>query len=285
MGTEAKEPLDVKIDDSDLPVLSAVAIDAMAQINTGEPSASDLEKLIRRDPALAMRILRLANSPLHAGRVKIASISQAVVRLGMRNLKEAILVAATGEVFDHKDPYARAFWEHAISVGYASHWLAKKLGIGAAEDCFLAGMLHDIGKLIIYKQVAKAYGEIIDEAALDGTRFYLYEKERLRFCTHESVGALVGRKWALSPEMIEVIRFHHEIEDDEACVTDTRDLVSLVSVANLVANKLGHGAEAPSSIDVVGSTPASLIGFDEAAMKACEEELEPVIAEQLATLG
>ena len=283
MGPVSTDPLNIRIDEKDLPVLSQVATRAIAMINSGTPDTEDLEKLIRMDQSLTVQILRLANSPVFGGKVKISSLSQAVVRLGLSNLKTAILAAASGEVFDKTDPYARALWEHSIGVAFAAGWLAERLKTCAPDEAFVAGMLHDVGKLVIYAQEPDFYGTLIEEAAVKGKRFYEYEHSRINFTNHESVGGLVARKWELPTDIIEAIRFHHDLEEDNWIEDeDYRDLVATTSVANLVANHLGMGAEAPSLINVLESVPGEYLGFDEALLTACESELLELLEEQKA---
>ncbi len=280
------ETIDIHVNEAKIPVLSTVATQAIRLINGGRASANDLEKVIRVDHSLTVQILRLANSPLFASRVKIASINQAVVRLGMRYLNSVVLAAASGDIYDKKDAYAKAFWEHSIAVAFACSWLSTKTKIGSPDECFVAGMLHDVGKVVIYSQEPKFYAGVIDSASDAGKRFYKHERERMNFCTHETIGALIARKWDIRPEIVEAIRFHHEIEDNEDAIDDlNKPIVCLVSVANLIASKLGMGPEDPTIIDLDMATPAKIIGFKETDFDTCSEELKPLIEEQLAAFG
>jgi putative nucleotidyltransferase with HDIG domain len=276
------DPLEIRIEDKDLPVLSAVATRAMTMISSDKASSSDLDQLIRKDPALAQRILRLANSPLYGGKVKISSISQSIVRLGMARLRTTIMIAATGDVYPQSDPHARRMWEHSLAVAYISFWLSEILGLGSPEDAFIAGMLHDVGKVVIYRQQPKSYGDLLSQAVENSTRFYPLEHSRLKFCSHESVGALVGRKWDLAPEIVEVIRFHHEIETNPDCVTENKKLVALVSSANLLSPRLGFGHDGPWSTEIFNSTPAKIIQLTEESVNLVCENLAPMLADQIA---
>ena len=280
METASNETLTIKIDSRDLPVLSTVATRAIAQISDGDCSVKDLEELIRSDQSIASRILRLSNSPLYGGKVKISSIAQAVVRLGMARLKNTILIAATGDVFDRRDPYARALGEHALAVGLTSKWLSERLRNGDPEEAFVAGMLHDVGKVVIYRQQPKFYGALMDEAAFEEMRFYRLERARINFCSHESIGALVARKWNLDSPIIEAIRFHHDIENGGAGEHGDDPWIALISAANLLANELGFGAESRATIEVLGSKPAEIVGIDEPLLDEIHETLPPFIEDQ-----
>lgn len=272
----------ISLDDSDLPVLSIVATQAMTLIEQENATAGDLERLIRGDASLASRVLRLANSPVYGGKVKIASISQAVVRLGMTQLKNTILMAAMGAVFDHTDPIVSSLWKHSIATSMASRWLAEEIGGADPEDAFVAGLLHDVGKIHIYNQEPDAYRSLIEETTNAGRRFYAREHEVIEFTSHESVGALLARKWQLTNEIIEVIRFHHEIEDNPSAVAENQWIVALVATANLLANHLDFGSDCVTDEALLESAPAVMIGFDDALLVRCRDLFPELVADQLA---
>lgn len=280
MGPHSNEAIDIRIEESDLPILSGVATRLFRLVESERGTVREIEKLVRLDPSLALRILRLANSPIYGGLVKIGTIEQAVVRLGMDELRRVTLMAATGEVFADNDPYIKGFWQHSIAVAIIAHQLSNRLGIGEPEECFVAGLVHDVGKVIIYRQVADVYGELVDQAALQERRFYLHERMKLNYCSHETVGALVGRKWDLTPSTIEVIRFHHDIEEKEEMSRNANPATALVSVANLLANILGHGTEAPSTINVLESFPAQALDIPPNLIEEFHKTLPEIIDEQ-----
>src|ERR1700686_2642752 len=104
--------LDIKITDQDLPVLSAVATQALDLLQDPKVTNRRIEELIRQDPALTERLLRTANSPFYAGHKQSSTISDAIFRLGLRQLRNVIIVAATGELFSDNDPTIQTFWDH-----------------------------------------------------------------------------------------------------------------------------------------------------------------------------
>jgi len=254
----------------------------MSLIEQESATANDLEKLIGGDPSLTLKILRLANSPVYGGKVKVSSIGQAVVRLGMTQLKNTILLAATGDLFDQSDPYIGSLWEHSIATSMASRWLATELGGADPEDAFVAGMLHDIGKIHIYNQRREAYIDLLDTSINTRTRFYVQERETPGSMSHEMIGLLLARKWGLSKEIVEVIRFHHEIEENPECVSDTRKLVALVSTANIVCNYLEYGPDPIKDYAMRESVPAEIVGLDEDKLEKCREIFPDLVSGQLA---
>lgn len=285
MRTISEDAIDIRIVDQDLPVLSAVATRVLAMLGDDQSDLNGLLKLIRLDAALTAKILRLANSPMYGGLVEARSIDQAILRLGAKALKQAVLIAATGEVFDQNDTHAQEIWSHSLAVGVASQALSIKVSQAKSDEAFVAGVLHDIGKLALYSHGPKDYGDLIDETRKRGVRFYRIENEQIRYCSHETVGALIGRKWRLGGDILEVIRFHHVVEDKPEVCRRAAPIVNLVSVANLLAIESGFGMEDPDTIAAWDSEPARCLGLGEDDLGVVKEDLPGLIQSQCAALG
>lgn len=285
MRTISEDSIDIRIIDEDLPVLSAVATRVLSMLADDQSDVTCLLELIRLDAALTAKILRLANSPMYGGLVETQTIDQAIVRLGAKAIKQAVLIAATGEVFDRNDTYAREMWSHSVAVGVASQALSIKVNQALPDEAFVAGVLHDIGKLALYSREPEDYGDLMDETRKSGVRFYRIENEQIRYCSHESVGALIGRKWRLGGDILEVIRFHHVVEDKPHVCHRAAPIVNLVSLANLLAIESGFGMEDPETIKAWDSEPARCLGLDEDALGVVKEDLPGLIQSQRAALA
>ncbi len=285
MNESSDQTWTVEIKEDDLPLLAEVAIEAMQLIDREDTNAKDLDRLICSDPALAARVLRIANSPLFAGSVPANSVNQAVVRMGMIQLRQIVLLGALDQVFDPRKPHPNAMWNHAICVAVTSQWLADRLGVARPEEAFLGGLLHDVGKLVIYHQISDVYGALIDQAAAEGKRFHQHEDGKILPCTHAPVGAVVGLKWGLAPDLIEVMQFHHEIEGEGDLPIEAEPLVAVVSVANLLTHQLGLGIENPQEMDALASRPGQIIGLDAETIEEAVEVLPALINEQRAAFS
>jgi putative nucleotidyltransferase with HDIG domain len=233
--------LDLRIEEKDLPMLSVVATQAMDLLRKPTVTNNELNELIRQDPALTSRILRIANSPFYSGRFQSRKISEAIVRMGLRQLRNILVVAATGELFDSEDPHIRSIYDHALAVAMVSDHLAKALSLPDAEEVFIAGLLHDIGKFIIYRQHPLPYGELIDESARTNTRLLELEDARFQYFSHVSVGGIAVRKWKLSEPIAEATRYHHQVESEIAKEIENKNLVCVVALANVLVNNLSRG--------------------------------------------
>ncbi len=232
--------LELRIEEDKLPVFSAVATKALNLLKEDNAINKLIQDVIREDPALTERVLGIANSPFY-GQVAATSISTAVTRLGIRQLRKVILTAATGQLFDSDDVYVKGLWRHALMTAMTANIIADSLHPEMAESAYVAGLLHDVGKLVIYSQHQEPYREAIDEAKEKGLRLHQVETAKFKFFDHMSVGGLAARKWGLDDSIAEAARFHHAIEEELPSVVGHSKLVSLASLASILANNMGYG--------------------------------------------
>ncbi|MCE5229513.1 HDOD domain-containing protein [bacterium] len=230
----------IEISEKDLPVLSAVANKALALMQNDNVSNNQLDNLIKQDPALTQRVLHVANTPFYCGGVGSRTISSAIMRLGLRQLRNVILMAASGELFNANDPIAQGMWEHSIASAMAGQILADQLRVSGTDEAFVAAMLHDVGKVIIYRQAPNEYRELHEQASAGGERIQAAEDKLFVYFNHSTVGALTIRKWKLSDSVAEAVRFHHDLETVLPKL-ENENLASIVSLANIFANNLGYG--------------------------------------------
>lgn len=232
---------DIQITEQDLPVLSAVANKALALMRHENVTNNQLDELIRQDPALTQRVLHMSNSPFYAGRSESRTITAAIGRLGLRQLRNLIVMAASGELFDAGDPIAQNLWDHSIASAIAGQIMADHFKCAGTEEAFIASMLHDVGKLIIYRQVGDDYGRMLSEAQSGGRLILQSENATFKYFDHCTVGALTVRKWRLDESVSESVRFHHNLETSVPNNLTNSKLAAIVSLASAFANNLGHG--------------------------------------------
>lgn len=246
--------LDIQIDDQDLPVLSTVASQAIKFIQDPKITNQKMEDLICQDPSLAARVLRAANSPFYSGRMLASTISDAIFRLGMRNLRNVIVVAASGEFFSDNDPIVQYLWDHSVSTAMASNFLADFLNFNDVSEVFIAGLLHDIGKLIIYRQHPAVYGPLVERAMAQQGQLHLLEEENFNYFNHMAVGGLVIRKWKLHESIAETARFHHDLDEEIPICVNHERIVCLVSLANRLSN-MAATTQTPDDLPPAAGVP------------------------------
>ena len=271
-----ENPQFVSITKQDLPVLSTIAKTAMIVINSELAKVEDLKDLISIDQGLTSRVISIANSPLYAGATKTGNIKQAIVRLGLDELKQLIIIASTGDLFDKNDPVVKRLWNHAVSTAVISKYLSEKLQIGSPGENFTAGLLHDVGKTIIYSKEPILFQKILTREYEQSLPFYKCEQKMLKPASHVTIGSLVASEWCLGAGITHAIRFHHRVEENQSISDRAQPIINIVSAANLMAKEL----ENPSSFKVLESYPVLKLALDSDFLEQAKAELPDIIQEQ-----
>ena len=199
----------------------------------------DFEEVIKLDPVLVTRLLRLVNSPYFGLINKVESIPKAVVYVGMKNLRNLVAVEALRNLFrggENENGFSRKnLWIHSATVAIVAEMIAKRIFGQEGEDVFLAGIIHDVG-LIVEDQLA---GELLQNscAAYDPTRNTLVMCEQEEIGTdHCLVGNLLAKEWRLPNDVLKAIRLHHDLEKKHTL----GGITSILQLAEYIAGKLGY---------------------------------------------
>jgi putative nucleotidyltransferase with HDIG domain len=191
-----------------------VVIEVLRLANDREAGASDFEELVRRDQALAAKVLKLVNSPFFALRSKVTSITQAVVVLGLKTLKSVVLAAKTGKLLQREIPEygfdAGGIWRHSVSAASLGRMVARRARLGgdAQEELFVAGLLHDVGKTVLAPHLTALGAEFA--AALERSAGDVCRAEEETFgLSHAAVGGRMAGRWSLDPALRTLIEEHH----------------------------------------------------------------------------
>jgi putative nucleotidyltransferase with HDIG domain len=202
------------------------------------PSPSDLNKAISLDPALTGQVLNLSNSAYFSLPNHISSLSRAIIMLGINSIKNLVLsTAILGYLGKHASFPCLAvdhFWKHSIAVGVTAKMLAAEKGIdpGSREEFFVAGLLHDLGKVLLSSQSPEAYNQAMLLAELEQKPLFQAEVSILGL-DHGKVGRLMAEKWQLNSALGDCLEFHH---DPVKAAEPHRMLVTIVALADSCAN-------------------------------------------------
>ena len=194
--------------------------------------------LISYDKSLAGQCLRMANSALFQRKSNIASIREAVVALGIRNIRDLVYSVSLPKLFaGTKHGMAPVtFWRHALGTALISQHFAYRLGIKPQERFYLAGLLHDIGILVNALLFPKEFGEILEAARESETPLCEVEQRVLGF-THCESGRILADIWKLPEDVCSAIEFHHQLPDEE----HDPETVAVVYLADLLCRLRGLG--------------------------------------------
>ena len=201
----------------------------------------EFEEVIRLDPTLVLRLLRLVNSAYYGLRKKIDSISRAVVFVGMKNLRNMVVTEALKSIMNDgskkKTVSRNGLWLHSATVGICGQMISERLFEQKGEDAFLCGILHDIG-MIIEDQVVN---DLFEQAcrAYDPESKPITEYERDIIGTdHSELGSLLAKTWKLPITVQQGILEHHNILDE----VSPSSVTGIIQTADFIACQMNHPA-------------------------------------------
>lgn len=221
-----------------LPTIPAVLLKLNEVANDPDSSAEDVAQVISKDPAIATNILRIVNSAYYGLQVRVSSVNLAVSIMGFNMTRKVALKAAIFSVFGRKrEPIPEfspeAFWRHSIFTGVAARVAAQESSRFSSmhpEDLYICGLLHDIGKIILYENAPEAFQGALSMAIQKGIPATQAEEEILGF-KHSDVGSVLAIKWFLPEDLTIAIRYHHTPHKDPF----HKSLSSLIHLADWIA--------------------------------------------------
>jgi HD-like signal output (HDOD) protein len=231
-------------DIGELPTLPSIATAIMEKTLEANISARQIAELVEKDQALALKVLKVANSPFYRRIKEISTIRGAVVLLGFNVLKSIVLSISVLNLFNNKDRQALdfyKFWQHSIACAVCAKSIAAKILPNSAEDAFIAGLLHDLGKVIADQLICRKgqYREVTEAMERAGADILEIEQEVVGI-DHASIGKYLMERWNLPSHLSKAVGYHHSLVD----ITDdgtTKSLCAIVHVADMVTNHLGIG--------------------------------------------
>lgn len=208
----ALDPVAILQKEMKLPSLPHVVVELQELINSETASARDIAEVISRDVSLSAFLLRMVNSAFYSFPSQIETISRAVTVVGVQQLSTLALGASMMDMFkDIPEGLAdmNRFWKHCIGCGLLARALATRLGMENPERFFVAGLLHDIGKLALYTVVPERGEEVLALARATPMPVYLAEREALGF-DHARLGGMLLRKWNFPFTIVMAVLNHHD---------------------------------------------------------------------------
>jgi len=212
--------------------LPEVCVRVKEMVEDTSYSAADIGKVVSKDAALTARLLRIVNSAFYQFPSKIETVSRAVTIVGNRELKDLVFAATVAGIFEKISSDLidiEAFWRHAVYSGIFSRIIAKKCRVLHNERLFIAGLMHDIGRLVIAYKLPKESREVLNFMKEMHVPLYVAEREILGF-DHAQVGSELMKNWGL-PASHQVAALHHH---NPVKAQEYKLEASIVYVANLI---------------------------------------------------
>ena len=226
-----------------LPPFPSTVDKVMEICGESNTSPTDLTKVISLDPVLTGKIMQLVNSAYFSLSRDIISLVRAVIMLGMNTVKNLVLGATVLNAFGKRRNFRALnmdmFWEHSLGVGVIAKLIAKKRNMDNTllEGYFIAGLLHDIGKIPLNSRFSNDYVNIIKVSEKEPQPLFMSEKKLLGI-DHTHVGNLIAEKWKLGEEISDSITYHHTPETYQGV---QNDMLFTVILSDYYANITGIG--------------------------------------------
>ena len=208
-------------------------------IHSPTSGAADIARVVAIDPNLTARLLRIANSSFYSFSRKIDTISRAVTVIGNTELYQLVLSISAVKTFAHiPNELVRmeTFWRHSVYTGLLARALAIRANVLHPERLFVAGLMHDLGSLVLYNQRPEAMRDLLLMADGDEEVLYQAEMERFEF-SHASVAAHMMERWQLPETLIDAIKWHHQPEAAEVSAIEAH----ILYLANHLVNESEQG--------------------------------------------
>jgi HD-like signal output (HDOD) protein len=252
-----------------LPAFNATALRIQKEISKEEPDSRRIEKLIVSDQSLTGEVLRVSNSSFYKGLTQVETIRDAIIRLGNIEVSNIVSLVALQHNFQSKNSAVQKImgklWRHSVGCAIGANWLARQTGFQAlAHETFIAGLLHDVGKLFVLKVVddMKASGEIGNLPSDTVIRELMQQ-------LHTDQGYALMANWNLPEKYCQIARDHHLAKLDS-----NNFVLVLVRLANQMCHKMGIGLIEDPSIVLMQTPEAAQLQLSEVDLARLEVRLE-----------
>jgi putative nucleotidyltransferase with HDIG domain len=228
-----------------LPTLPAVANKVTKLLKDPTCTAIRVSEVIDKDPSLTIRVLRLVNSAFYSMRTEVTNVRHAVALLGFKTISQMVITISVFDVF--KGGYGRefdreGFWKHSIGCAVISQKIAQLSNYAGVDDCFTAGLLHDIGKVVVDQYLHEEMEKVIRLTQEHEISFADAEKE-IMGVNHADIGGQVMNNWKIPARIMVAVKYHHTVLEERGNTEDARDpIVDIVRLSDIMCKreKIGY---------------------------------------------
>ncbi len=254
-----------------LPTIPSILRKLLVIIEKPKISINEIGNFIANDPVLTSRVLKVVNSPIYGFPGRISSLNQALILLGL-NVVRGMLLGVS--VFEAMQKTMIGLWEHSLGCAIASRIIAKRKGLKEPEEISIAGLLHDIGKVVMGLKFPEEYGLAIADA--QKTDIFMVDAERKHFnITHADAGGWVALKWNFPQNLVEPIEYHHKPHLSRGVPLQT----AIVHFADVLTRAKGFGFSGDNYVPAVHPAAWQALNLSDEALKEIVMELEDAFGE------
>ncbi len=240
-----------------LPALPQIVARILDMLGDDEVNAEALSKHIISDPAVVVRLLAAANAGAVGASGRVDSVRQAIMLLGVSRVRDITLATAIIDRFNAKPPFdARRLWLHSVGVAICAQEVARIAGLNV-DVAYTAGLLHDIGQLLLFAVDPEAYARVLTMRAEGDIDIVDAEREQLGV-DHAQVGGELARLWKLPEDVADAIAAHHVTDDSEP----ENEMADAVHVAEVLSHALNLGGSEGARVPRLSDLSCARMGID-----------------------
>jgi HD-like signal output (HDOD) protein len=251
----------------ELPTLPEVVQKIVSMSTRPDTSAEDLGCLIEKDQVLAAKVLRLANSPFYGFPSRIASVSHAVALLGFNAVKSLTLCATAFGMMEAAGMLP--LWRHSLGVAIMAQVLASRMSVKQTDEVFVAGLLHDLGKVVLHVKAPELTAQIEHKARERDQAIRDLEQEVLGV-THDEIGGWLAEAWRLPTSLKESLSCHHK----PTLAAYAKLQAAIVHVADLLVTAMGLSGSPDDLVPPLSQPAWELVGLDDESLVTCLAQAE-----------
>ena len=225
----------------------------------------------------------MANSAFYSFPAKVETIDRAISTVGIRQIRELILMTSVIEAFNGipiEQVNMRSFWEHSVAVGVLARTMAKHAGLAQSERFYIPGLLHDIGRLVLYLKLPGMMAEIIPRAKEQELPLFLFELDQLDY-THAEIGGRLLEQWKVPESIYEPVFYHHQPHK----ASEFMQMASAIHIADAWVNGEQFGSSGEFGTPIIRPEALQIMGIqlhemDETWTKA-KDEINDIVSQFL----
>jgi putative nucleotidyltransferase with HDIG domain len=254
-----------------LPTIPSVLQKLLKLIENPKVSLTEVGSFIQSDPVLTSRVLKMVNSPIYGFPGRISAVQQALILLGL-NVVRGLLLGVS--VFEVMQKSMVGLWDHSLGCAIASRIIAKKKGLPEPEEISIAGLLHDIGKVVMILRYKEDYDKVMKGA--DAKDLFVVESEKEIFgITHADAGSWIAKKWNFPQSLVEIIDYHHKPNLSKILPMQA----AIVHLGDILTRSVGFGFSGDHHVPAVNPAAWELLSLSDADLREILDEMDAAFAE------
>lgn len=268
---------------TELKQLPLVARKVMLIIEDPRSTASDLERVLLSDQALTIKILKIANSSFYGLLRKVNTLQRAIMVVGFKAIKDIAVSTAILNMYHSSDPLSLKLWEAAVGCGIASRFLALEFDDSEVDEAFVAGLLHNLGKVVMLRAYPQEYRKLLEESLANPLLDDLALERQTFHYSHPHVSGALVKSWNLSPSLEATLRYYRYMRESQWADLDypLQLTIAIVSYAHRLCHHLGLGYErAFEEIDILKCPEVEFLQLSEKRILELKQEISASFYEE-----